>query len=649
MTPYRQYTVSENMQKCAYSFVCLSRTRFHVNGSSEPNFFARLKSLGALFVLMSSLFISACGGAGSGSPSLNDSQPPEESPSAETTKLMVSMTDAEGDFLTYQVDVSSIQLYKSNGADITVLPQTTTIDFAQYVDVSELLSMTEVPSGRYDSASLTLDFTSALVTVQDEEGSAITAALQDNEGQVLAQVTVDILFGGEEGFVLAPGVPAHVTLDFDLENSNTIVIDGDTAVVTVNPVLIADTILENNKPLRLRGLLEEVDVDGEELSLNLLPFRVRSGDYGTLTVEVNSETSFEINGELVSNNEGLTVLQAQTPATPVITEGSWGKDTGQYTANAVYAGSSVPWAQADILRGTVVGRSGDQVSVRGGIIELAEGAFVFNDTITLTLDETTRFVKRGDDNPTFDDVSVGSAVYATGEAIGSDTFSAADGIVRIRASSLSATLVSVSPMALDLAFVNGRRAALYDYSGTGSSPETDADKDFYEVFTSSLDLSDLSIGDPIRVLGYVTEFGAAPEDLSATTVISGSDMRGFMIVGYGLLGSYSAIVSANVAGIQLSLDDARISHHIVRAGIPVDIDDLPLTPLVVPVGEDGIYTIMVGSRLSVFTTYSDMIETLNDQLNAGSNVLVFNAQGFYAEDIGTFSSSRITVIMSNSN
>jgi len=200
--------------------------------------------------------LTACGGGGSSS---SADQPIATEGEEEQTKLMLSLTDAEGDFLTYVVDVTSITLNRANGAEVEVLSEATTVDFAQYVDISELLAVRSVPVGRYDSISLNIDFSEAQVTVQSDSGTALEAELFDTEGAALTAASIQVDIGSEDAFTLNRGVLHHVTLDFDLDASNTITIDGSEASLTVAPIWIADPIQEDPKPLRLRGALAEVD------------------------------------------------------------------------------------------------------------------------------------------------------------------------------------------------------------------------------------------------------------------------------------------------------------------------------------------------------------------------------------------------------
>ncbi|MFL0799333.1 MAG: hypothetical protein K6L80_02700 [Agarilytica sp.] len=562
------------------------------------------------------------------------------------SKLSVGITDAEGDFLTYQVDVSNITLTRANGAIVNVLPQTTSINFAEYVEVTELLTVLDVPSGRYDSASMSLDFSNAEVTVQDENGAAIAASVIDEEGDTITEVDVEIMFNDQDGFVIAPGVPAQITLDFDLDASNDIDISGDTATVTVQPVLIADTILEEPKPFRLRGLLGSVDSDSAVFSMDLRPFRVRSGAFGSARVHIDSDTEFEIDGVSLDSDGGLAALSLKDSGTALITQGSWDRDAREYVATSVYAGSSVPWDQADIVRGTVVARNGNTLSVRGAIVQLSSGSFIFNDTFTVEISEDTVMTQRGEENPTIDAISVGSGVYATG-VVTESTLDASEGIVRLVQSNVAGSVVSTSPLTVDIAYINGRRAGLYDFTGTGTSEATDADAANYEVNTGTLDVTGIVNSDPIRARGFTAGFGAAPEDFYANTLVDVADIRGHMVVNYGLIGAADGVSAIDEDGILLNIDDALFRHHIVFAGIPTDLTSLEQVPMVVPGGERGIYSIWVGGRLEVYTFYAEFSEALQADLDNDARIVRFDAHGYFDRGMGTFRTQRLGVILNN--
>ena len=73
----------------------------------------------------------------------------------------MTLTDAAGDFLTYQVSLVSLQLTQADGSVVDTLPRTTTVDLAQLVNLGEILSSRQIPAGNYSSAKVTVDFTGA--------------------------------------------------------------------------------------------------------------------------------------------------------------------------------------------------------------------------------------------------------------------------------------------------------------------------------------------------------------------------------------------------------------------------------------------------------------------------------------------------------
>ncbi len=606
------------------------------------------------FLLPSSLSFVACGlvmamslvGCGGSGASSSATTEVPVSTQEEETQLMVSLTDAEGDFLSYSVDVSSISLTHSNGAVLNVLTEPTTVDFAQYVDISELLAVRTVPVGMYESVSLNIDFSDAQIVVQSESGEAIEADIVDEEGEPLESASINVSFAEDEGFVLSSGIIRHVTLDFDLDASNDIEIEGSEATVTVSPVWIADPMQADPKPLRLRGTLANVDVDAGNFELDLRPFREQGGEFGEATVFVSEETEYEIDGLIVESAQGLSELNDLDSASPVITLGSWDIESKRYTATEILAGTSVPWAEADILRGTVIARSGNEISVRGAIVELSDGRFTFNDDLTLLVGDATEVHKRANAEVDASDISVGSAIRVIGTLIDDQTMDASEGVVRVRASSLSGLVVSSEPISVDLSFINGRRASMFDFSGTGTSAEQDANADSYELYTGELDTSSIIEDAPIRALGFVSEFGTAPEDFDVNTLVDASNVKGVLTAHYGREGSVGALTVVD-DGLSLSLEGSR--SQLSQAGIPRDLSSIDTILIESNPDSNGIFSLVVGRRVVVFTRYVGFIEALSEHLSSEAATIRFTAQGEYDSLAQSLTSNRLQVHLSEND
>lgn len=589
---------------------------------------SRLRLAFILLVAFSTTLLTACGGGATGT-------------DAESGSVYIGLTDAEGDFTSYTVDVTSLKLTKASGAVVETLPLTTTVDFAQYVEVTELLTAATIPSGVYTQASMTLDYRNANIVVQNENGEAIVANVVDEHGAPIETLTVNMQINDRGFFYIRPGLPARITLDFDLDASNDITISGSTASVSVSPVVLADTLLEEAKPLRLRGLLNQVDASDDSFNINLRPFKLHSGLFGQAPVHVSNTTVYEIDGVSYQGNDGLNTLATLPASTPLIAQAIYNRDEHQFEANEVYAGSSVPWGESDVLKGTVVARTGNELTVKGATIELANGQRSYNDEVTVLLDNSTTVTRQGDGLAMFDinDVSVGSHIYAMG-ALSGNTLDLSDGHVRLTRTWVSGNVVSVSPLVVDTFAINARLSNAYDFSGTGFDAANDADPDNYQIETATLSLATLQVNDPVRVRGFVNTFGSAPADLNAQTVIDASEVRAHFVVNF-TEGSSNYLASITETGLLVNLTNAKTRHHIVQAGIPTNLNDLTATPWLNSAGQPGLYAIVGNGAINVYVYYEDFVSALQASLNEGSSVKRIDAAEYF--NGMTFNTKRLRV------
>ncbi|VAW59827.1 hypothetical protein MNBD_GAMMA11-107 [hydrothermal vent metagenome] len=570
------------------------------------------------------------------------------------SELVISLTDAEGDFLSYTVDVQSIKMLKNNGAEIETLPLTTQLDFARYVEVTEFLTTATVPSGHYIGARIVLDFSNAVITVQGENGDAINAIPQDINGNPIGLLTLDLSFNGSSDFVIAPGIPAHITLDFDLDASNDVIINGSTATVIVKPVLIADTLLEKPKPHRLRGVLGRVNEADQSFNVLMRPFRHRFNDrFGKLNVQTSDRTSYEIDGIVYDSATGIAQLANLDPAAAVVVLGTVNLQdirTRKRSFNAleVYAGSSVPWGDKDIVSGNVISRNDNTLVIRGATLLRTDGSFAFNDNVTVTLNENTRVVKQADttNSYTIADVSVGQQVTISGRITDNIDLSLNADHVRMRFTNVAGSVVSVSPLAVNLQGINRRRIALFDFSGTGTDASSDADATNYEVDSGTLELSNLQIGAPLIVRGHVRPFASAPEDFTAQTLLDASNMRAHLVIGFAE-GSANAVSSINDSALLLNLEEAGDVHAMIRAGISTDLLSLDTMPVIVPVSSgNGLFTLVQGQSIRVYTDFSSFQLALNGVLDGVTLITAVHANGQYDTRLNQLLSAKINIRLS---
>lgn len=578
------------------------------------------------FLVLFALLQGCGGGAGSAPATQGGDSPLAE----EKGDLTITITDAPGDFLRYAVDVPQLTLYRTNGDAVETLPFNTRIDFAELTEVSEFLTIASVPAGVYESVVLTLDYSGAEIIVQDELGNEFLASATDADGNPLGAFDVELDLTTSDTIQISASRPAAFSLDFDLDASNEIDFTASPPNVIVDALLIATPELEADREHRVRGVLAAVDQAAEEITLKVRPFRFLQGDFGRFTLSVDGDTLFEIDGTGYRGEEGLTVISALPEDAPVVAGGM--VDGMSMLAHTVYAGSSVPWADADVVRGIVIGRTGDALLVRGARFEFADGTDVYRGTGTVIVGPGTRVTGPGIDSLlTTQSISVGQRIVATGELRDDRTLDASQGRVSLRPSQLTAAVVDAMPLAVDLLRLNGHRPAAFDFAGTGVDPGMDADPDYYEIDTGTLALAGIDSGDLVKVRGMVREFGAAPADYQARTVIDvAADTRSANFKAIWPAGTQMPFHSVSPEAIDVDLREAR--EVLAVHGVPLEfLAPLENILLAAPDIRRGIYAVKVrgSGEIHIYRNFTDLAAELQRQLDTGASLRHIGAHGRY--------------------
>ena len=552
------------------------------------------------------------------------------------------LTDAPEDFVSYTIDVTSIRLEKANGTTVETLSLSTRVNFAELTEVTEFLTIATVPAGAYQSVSLDLDFSDAEILVQNDEGEAVAAEAIDDQGLPLGALTVRLHLTNTDTIRIAPGIPAAFSLDFDLDASNEIDLTVAPPTVTVMPFLLATAELERDRPHRLRGVLADVDEDAAKITLKVRPFRHRTGNFGEYSFFIDEATEFEIDGEGYVGKSGLTAMAALAENTPVIALGL--VIDGRYLADQVLAGSSVPWTDLDVVRGVVAAREGDTLKVLGATIMYRDGRHDRRGEFKVLLGEATRVTALGLDNGNLnkDSVSVGQRIVAFGELLDDASLDATQSHVRMRVSQLSGKVLQVIPLVTDLYHFNGRRLGVYNFSGTGTSEENDANSHRYEIDTATLPLATVEAGDLVRVRGHVNTFGAAPADFNALTVIDvQTDMRGAVFLAVWPEATAQPLLAIEPARIDLDLSEARSLLEL--DGVPMDIvNRLEAIALLAPDTGTGAYAVRVrgAGEIHLYRQFSDLVDEIMQQLDSGNLLKRVAANGRYTIGVAELTTGR---------
>ncbi|HYL07918.1 MAG TPA: hypothetical protein VEU76_05175 [Candidatus Udaeobacter sp.] len=558
--------------------------------------------------------------------------------------VAVGLTDAPGDFLSYTVDVASLTLAKADGTIVQTLPQRTRVDFARFVDLTEFVTAVTIPSGSYVSATLNVDYTNADIQVDDGTGTPVAvlpANIRDTQNNPVTTLSMSVKLDDARQLVIAPLVSSLLDLDFNLAASNLVDMSVPASpVVIVNPLLVADVNPDAPKPHRIRGPLDSVDMQAGSFTLILRPFNLLQGDHGRLTFLTDSNTTFEINQTTFQGSAGLTALSQQPRFTATVAVGTLDLATRRFIATEVLAGSSVPFGTSDVLTGNVISRSSSTTFVvKGAELVRSDGTLIFRDTVTVTVDSgTTKVIKQGTIGtlaiiPT-SNISVGQRVTVLGTltntTVGSTAMDATGGLVRLLFTQLNGSVTSVvgNTVAMTLARIDGRPVALFNFSGTGTAPGTDANPSSYQVATGTLDLTGIVNGTPLKVRGFVQPFGqaTATDDFNAVTLIDVTNAPATMVVGWpSLEGAPFSNPTAN--GMTVNLANAGLLHDVFRGGVDtrLALSDAPIVNAADPAR--GLFVIGASGTVQVYTQLGNYQAALRADLAAGRKARSFVASG----------------------
>jgi hypothetical protein len=572
---------------------------------------------------------------------------------------MVGLTDADGDFVSYSVDVLSLKLQRANGAEVETLPQTTRIDFAQLTDLSDLLSVASLAPGDFVKGSIRLDYTNADIEVQKGTDS-VKATAVDGNGNPLGVTELEIRLDGRDHLVITKGRAAFLAVDFNLAASNSVDVTQATPVVTVQPFIVASVQPVAEKDLRVRGPLVSVDTAASSYVVDVRPWFVASGNHGQVTVHTSSTTSFEIDGATSTGADGLKALAAEAAGTVTLAIGTLDTSTRDFTADTVFAGTSVPGEGLDAVQGNVVSRTGNTLTVKGAFAVHHDHQLDFQRTVVITVGADTKVTKAGSTG-TLDvsAISVGQSIVAlgtltepassggsnsgmgssTGSATGPSaattpsTLDATAGRVRLQPTQLRGAVKTVVPgtLTLQLRAIDRLGIAMFDFAGTGAATTSDADPNNYEVQTGNLSLANLAAGEAASVIGFVTPFGSAPPDFVGATVVDHRDLPSTLGIGWGLGGTTAPFVSMDATGLVIDITNKSIGErHFILSGMQkLDILTLASGPTIAPTTDRGMYGVWEPGHVELFEHFADFEAKLAARLAAGDAITSLTAFGAY--------------------
>jgi hypothetical protein len=628
----------------------------------NPIFRRYAKLAGQAAAFLTALTLVACGGSGSSSDPIQTGNPP----SATQGKVIVALTDADGDFLSYIVDVESITLHRANGGTVETLPATTRIDFAELTELSEIFSAATVSPGDIDGGTIRLNYAGAEISVE-RGGDIVAATAVDENGNPLGVVDLEIRLDTREHLIVTAGRTAFLTIDFDLAASHEVDLSVTPARVTARPYLVAEVQPISDKELRVRGALVDVDAAASSYDIRLRPWHKREGDHGAFTVHTTPTTSFEIGAASYTGAPGLEALAKLPMGTHTVAFGVLELPERTFTAEMVHAGDSVGGDRFAAVHGNVVARTSDTLTIKGGIAVYRDRPAHFRRTITVQVGPETGVSKAGHPNAVVDigDVSVGQRVVVLGQFANPEVASidsltpheiplvldATAGRVRMLVTRLTGTVTAINPGQIDMRLraIDHLGVDMFDFTGTGINGTSDADPLDYEVATRTLSLGALVVDKPARVLGFAAPFGEAPPDFLASTVIDHGALPAALGIGWGQEGTSAPFLTMGPTGLVLDLSNPNIGmrHHLLVGARVVDLLTLPASPSIVPTDRRALYGLWQNGEIKLFRTFPEFVTELSLRLSSGDKAHGLAAYGAYDDATNTLRATHVAVHLSS--
>jgi hypothetical protein len=595
----------------------------------------------------------------------------------------VTLSDTPGDFTSYIVNIDSVTLTgKANGV-ITAVSAAETVDFTKLSNVSELWSAASIPNDTYTSATITLDYSLANVSVM-VNGVPVKATVVDASGGAVTTQVININFDPNNPLVITPTYAStnaeRVAIDFNLPASNVVDLNTSPPTVTIKPYMTIATSAPDTKPVRVRGPLINSSLGISTYTVYVRPFFDEVNSLGTLTIFNDADTIYTINGTAYTGTAGLTVLSqtsagttitaAYTTYTPTATPST---TAGVFKSTYVVAGSTLEDFYTQGLEGDVIARSGNTLTLRGSTLQFNNGTSQYNDADAVVLVGPATIVTMDDTTPkglNYNSISVGQHIIARGiytlpasgvvtlDATGSSATNT--GSVRLQRTEVWGPLLGTGPASLvmNAQTIENWPVSVFNFAGNGLGAVNPAS---YSVSTAGAAVpAGLVAGDLLWIDGISTPFHSAPPDFIAVSINTEVSAPASMQVDWDRLGTTVPFAQLTDEGIKIALDNPRYVAGVIRIGSEsIDLKSLEDSPLIVPqpppaaTGLPAVFLPLFGvggltatgtTTVSVYNTFSDYVTQLPKSLVDATPALHFVATGVFNRSANTFTATSIDVV-----
>jgi hypothetical protein len=604
----------------------------------------------------------------------------------------LTTTDDAGQFSSYLVTIDSVVMVGALNGEVGAIEVPETVDFTKLTNLSELWATASLPVDTYTQAIITLDYTSAQISVL-VNGAPVKVNVVDPTGAAVTTVAVTVNLDPQAGLVLLPTFATsnalRLAFNFDMTASNSLDMTTSPPTLTVEPYMSVATTAADNKLIRVRGPLINSSTSLSTYTVVVRPFFDEVNSLGIDTIFNDANTIYTFNGTFVGA-PGLTAL-SQASAGSTITAAfctfeptptpQAGVIAGIFHSVYVVAGSTLEDFFTDGIEGDVIARSGNTLTLRGGTLDANAAEVVQYEDLDSQVLLGPNTVVTADGVSTFgtlnyNSIAVGQhitarglySVNAAGVTVIDSTGSSVDtGSVRLQSTELFGTLNSTASGSLQLNVQNIENypVSAYNFAGNGVSAAQDPVAANFAVNTGALTLPTAAPGDPLWIDGYVAPFGTAPPAFTAFSVNAEPAVPATLAVIWTGTGTAAPFATLTATGLTIDLTNAAFGSGQLRIGADtVNITTLSATPNIVPavavpaattglplfnprftVGPAANPDIATNTPITSFITFAAFVTQLNTTFATPTPATQFVARGMYDNASNTFTASSIDVVL----
>ena len=604
----------------------------------------------------------------------------------------LTTTDDVGQFSSYLVTIDSVVMVGTLDGQVGAIEVPETVDFTKLTNLSELWATASLPVDTYTQAIITLDYTSAQISVL-VNGAPVKVNVVDPSGAAVTTIAVTVNLDPQAGLVLQPTFATsnalRLAINFDMTASNKVDMTTSPPTLTVTPYMSAATTAADNKLIRVRGPLINSSTSLGTYTVVVRPFFDEVNSLGIDTIFNDANTVYTFDGTYVGP-AGLTAL-SQASAGSTVTAAfctfeptptpQTGVIAGIFHSVYVVAGSTLEDFFTDGMEGDVIARSGNTLTLRGGTLDANAAEVVQYEDLDsqVLLGPATQVTADGVSTLgplNYNSIAVGQhitarglySVNAAGVTVLDATGSSVDtGSVRLQSTELFGTLNSTASGSLQLNVQNIENypVSVYNFAGNGVSAAQDPVAANFAVNTGALTLPPAATGDPLWVDGNVAPFGTAPPDWTAFSVNAEPAVAATLAVVWTGTGTAAPFATLTPTGLTIDLTNAAFGSGQLRIGADtINITTLSATPNIVPavavpaattglplfnprfsVGPASNPDVATVTPITSFITFAAFVTQLNTTFAAPTPATQFVARGMYDNASNTFTASSIDVVL----